>query len=405
LENLSVVGLQWGDEGKGKIVDYLAEDYEAVVRFNGGSNAGHTVVVGGDKYVFHLLPSAALNSRKLMIAAGVAVDPQVLSEEVETIRRIGSNTVLVDRRATLVSPLEKMLDALLEDMRGGSALGTTKRGVGPAYAMRALRLAPRVSDLLSDDFDLSPLRNFYSILSDDLPDLGRWLDESRSVLGNLVGDVSQELEAINDAGGSVLFEGSQGALLDLLHGTYPFVTSSGTTSGYIPMSAGIPPGRVGRVLGVMKCYTTRVGSGPFPTELGEDKASEIREKGREFGATTGRPRRVGWLDLVSLSYAIRLNGVKELAVSKLDILTRIKEFRVCEAYSLDGEQTEDFSRCIGSLDRVSPIYSGGWNVEPEFRPGALSSSARKFVEFLEERLHTDITLVSYGEDRSMTYER
>ncbi len=404
MDNLCIVGLQWGDEGKGKVVDYLADGFESVVRFNGGSNAGHTVVVNGSRHVFHILPSAALKSKKLLIAAGVAVDPEVLSEELSLVKSLRTRTV-VDFRATTVSPLEKMMDATLEDFRGSSALGTTRRGVGPAYALRALRLSPRVGDLVSDSYDMTTIRDFYKNFLPEVPDMEGWRKKSKMLLEELTGNVSDLVNEINDRNGAVMFEGSQGTLLDLLHGTYPFVTSSGTLSNYVPESVGVPPSRVGDVMGVAKCYTTRVGSGPFPTEMDEAGAQRIRIEGKEYGSTTGRPRRIGWLDLVSLKYAVRMNGARKLSLTKLDVLARLKEFKVCEAYSVDGEETEDFSRCLMEMDRVKPVYSDGWSIKGRLGANGIPGSVQELIDHIEEKLRVEVKLVSYGEDRSMTFER
>jgi adenylosuccinate synthase len=404
LENLCIVGLQWGDEGKGKVVDYLADGFDSVVRFNGGSNAGHTVVVDGSKHVFHLLPSAALKSKNLLIAAGVAVDPDVLSEELSLVKRYRTRTV-VDFRATVVSPLDKMMDVMVEELRGSSAIGTTRRGVGPAYALRAFRLSPRVADIITDSLDMASMRNFYSKFLSKVPDMEDWRRKSRILLKKIAGNVSDVINEINEKGGAVLFEGSQGTLLDLLYGTYPFVTASGTLSNYVPESIGVPPNRVGDVMGVAKCYTTRVGSGPFPTETDKEDAAKIRNEGNEYGSTTGRPRRIGWLDMVSLKYAVKINGVKKVSLTKLDVLSKLKRFKICEAYSVDGEETEDFARCLPKIDEVRPVYSDGWTIRGEFDRNRMGGSVQRLIDYIEERLRVDVKLVSWGEDRSMTYER
>jgi adenylosuccinate synthase len=404
LNNLCIVGLQWGDEGKGKVVDYLADGFDSVVRFNGGSNAGHTVVVNGSRYIFHLLPSAALKSKVLLIAAGVAVDPELLSEEMSLVKRYRTRTV-VDFRATVVSPLEKMMDVMVEELRGSSAIGTTRKGVGPAYALRAFRLSPRVADIISDSFDMGPIRNFYGNLLPKVPDLEGWRRKSKKLLKGIAGDVSDIINKVNDRGGAVLFEGSQGTLLDLLYGTYPFVTASSTLSNFVPESAGVPPSRVGDVMGVAKCYTTRVGSGPFPTEVDEATSAKIRNEGNEYGSTTGRPRRIGWLDMVSLKYAVKINGVKKVSLTKLDVLSKLDQFKICEAYSVDGEETEDFARCLPKIDEVRPVYSDGWTIRGEFDRNRMGGSVQRLIDYIERRLRVDVKLVSWGEDRSMTYER
>ncbi len=405
--NATVVGLQWGDEGKGKIVDYLADDFEAVCRFNGGSNAGHTIVIGGEHQVSHLLPSGALKGKKLLIGPGVALDPIILSEELAKLRERGAHPdLLVDGRCTLVTPFEKVMDALVEEMRGAGALGTTRRGIGPAYAMRALRLVPRALDLFTNTFDFNAARNFHRIFEEPPPEPNRgWLAVSRGVLRERLGDVASRVVELNEAGKGVIFEGSQGTLLDLLYGTYPYVTSSPTLSSYATSSLGLPSTN-SDVLGVVKCYTTRVGAGPFPTEMKGRVGEKIREVGNEYGATTGRPRRVGWLDLVALRYATHLNGIKELALSKLDVLEHVKELKVCVAYRLDGSVTDEFYEALQDIEEVKPVYE---DLKPIFHAqihdGQLPRSVESFIDLIEENLEARVRLVSYGEERSKTIER
>jgi adenylosuccinate synthase len=404
-ENVTIVGLQWGDEGKGKIVDYIADDFEAVARFNGGSNAGHTIVIGGERRVFHLLPSGAPKGKELLIGPGVALDPVVLSEEVALLQGRGSKPdLLVDGRCTLVTPFERIMDAAIEEMRGARPLGTTRRGVGPAYAMRALRLAPRAIDLFSNNFDFNSARTFHRSLREPPPSLRGWLLVSRKVLKEKLGDVASRVAELNERGKAVIFEGSQGTLLDVLYGTYPYVTGSPTIANYA--AAGLGVSRNADVLGVLKCYTTRVGAGPFPTEITGRLGEKIREVGKEYGATTGRPRRVGWLDLIALRYAARLNGVKELAISKVDVLEHVKELKVCIAYRLDGREIDDFYEALSRIEEVRPVYR---EVKPlfhaEMTDGRLPSAVESFIELLEDQLKARVRLVSYGEERSRTLER
>jgi len=404
-ENATIVGLQWGDEGKGKIVDYLADDFEAVARFNGGSNAGHTIVIGRERHVFHLLPSGAPKGKELLIGPGVAVDPVVLSEEVALLAgRVTQLDLRVDGRCTLVTPLEKVMDVAIEEMRGARPLGTTRRGVGPAYAMRALRLARRAIDIFSDNFDFNSARTFHRFLSEPPPSISEWLSLSRKVLKGKLGDVASRVAELNEEGKAVIFEGSQGTLLDVFFGTYPYVTGAPTIANYAAAGLGISTNT--DVLGVLKCYTTRVGAGPFPTEIRGRVGEKIREVGKEYGATTGRPRRVGWLDLVALRYAVRLNGVKELALSKVDVLEHVKELKVCAAYRLDGREIEDFYEALSRIEDVKPVYR---ELKPllhaEMTDGRLPRTVESFIELLEEELKARISLVSYGEDRSRTIER
>jgi adenylosuccinate synthase len=398
-----VVGLQWGDEGKGKVVDYLAGGYDAVARFNGGSNAGHTVVIGDKRHTFHLIPSGALKGKELLVGAGVAVDPVVMSEELSFLPNSVREKLMVDGRCSLVSPMDKELDRSLEEMRGASAIGTTKRGIGPSYALRALRLSPRVSDL-AGAFDFASLISFYGKFGLNPAGLLAWAQQSNRLLAGLAGDVGARVEEVCDKGGSVIFESSQGTLLDLIHGSYPFVTSTHTLASYIPAALGIPPSYSGEPLGVMKCYTTRVGGGPFPTEEKAPVADAIRSIGNEYGATTGRPRRVGWLDLVALRYAIRLNGVKNVAVSKLDVLSEVKDFRVCVAYNIGGTETRDFHRALPHLDEARPVFESPLSLQGASYEGALSSEGKKFVDYIENQLGVKVSLVSHGEERSRTIE-
>jgi adenylosuccinate synthase len=407
VRNLCIVGLQWGDEGKGKIVDYYADGFQAVVRYNGGSNAGHTIVINGRTFVFHLLPSGSLKRKRLLIGPGVALDPITLDEELGMIAKEGGQAdLMVDDRCTLVTPLEKEMDSFVERLRGSNAIGTTKRGIGPAYAMRALRLTPRAGDLEKGEFDLASAVSFCKSFLREIPDLDQWKEKSRQVLAGRTGDVGGEVMKLNEAGHSVMFEGAQGALLDLIFGTYPFVTGAHTIASYVPAGLGIPNRALGDVMGVVKAYTTRVGGGPFPTEIHDETGEVIRREGKEYGATTGRPRRVGWLDLVGLKYAVRLNGASELALTKMDILTRVREMKVCVRYSVGGEETGDFSRALPRLAEAKPVYQDMPSLHGlELSENHLPRAAEQLVEFLEAELRVKVTLVSTGEERSATIQR
>jgi adenylosuccinate synthase len=374
-----------------------------VARFNGGSNAGHTVVIGNNKHTFHLVPSGALKGKQLLIGAAVATDPVVLAEELALLPEAPKKRLIVDSRCTLVTPVDRALDAKIEEARGAAALGTTRRGIGPSYALRALRLNPRAGDLLAG-FDFGPLASFYRELSLDPAPLTAWGVESGRLLAGLTGDAAGRVVEIAESGGSVLFEGSQGTLLDLLHGTYPYVTSTHTTASYIPSAFGISPGLAGKPLGVMKCYTTRVGGGPFPSEISGEQSTRLRTLGNEYGATTGRPRRVGWLDLVSLRYAIKLNGVDEVAVTKLDVLSKMDEVKVCAAYDLNGSETTDFQKAMGALDEARPVLEAPFSMRGAGFEGGLPPEGRRLVSFIEERLGVKVRVVSYGEERSKTIE-
>jgi len=318
----------------------------------------------------------------------------------------GEADLMVDERCTLVTTLEKEMDSFIEGLRGANAIGTTKRGIGPSYAMRALRLTPRAGDLVNGSFDMSSAIAFYGSFLKDIPDLSDWKDKSRDVLRGKLGDVGGKVMELNETGHSVMFEGAQGTLLDLIFGTYPYVTGAHTIASYVPAGLGIPNSALGDVMGVAKAYTTRVGGGPFPTEIDDETGEKIRKEGKEYGATTGRARRVGWLDLVGLKYAVRLNGVSELALTKLDILTKVKEMKVCMSYSIDGEETDDFSRALPRLADVKPVYQDMRSFFGlEMRENHLPQAAEQLLEFLEEELKVKVTLVSTGEERSATMQR
>jgi adenylosuccinate synthase len=313
--------------------------------------------------------------------------------------------LLVDGRCTTVSPLEKEMDAWLEDTRGPKALGTTRRGIGPSYAMRALRLTPRAMDICAGDFDFGAAPSFYRLLGRKPADLKGWLSKARSILKGRLGDVAGSVNELMQAGKSVLFEGSQGSLLDLYHGTYPYVTSTHTIASYVTASLGLMTDRVA-ALGVMKCYTTRVGAGPFPTEIRGKLADKIRGFGREYGATTGRPRRVGWVDIPALRYAVKINGVKEIVVSKVDVLSKVKRLRACVGYSSRGSTMVGFYDALPVLGHVNPEYvdlDSFFGVE--FNARRLPRAVEKFLEFLEDSLRVSVKFVSYGEDRTRTIER
>ncbi|MEM3487914.1 MAG: adenylosuccinate synthetase, partial [Conexivisphaerales archaeon] len=343
-----VVGLQWGDEGKGKIIDYMSEDYEAAVRFNGGSNAGHTVTVNGKRVVFHLIPSAALRGKKLYIGPGVTIDPVQLIKEYN---ELGNVQLKVDPRATVVTPFDIWLDRKLEEMRG-SAIGTTGRGIGTSFAGRMFRFSPRVCDIASGIVpDYGPM---FTAFNYNPSEMKKWEEDSTLYLREHMADVPWELMQIYEKGGKILFESAQGTLLDPLYGTYPYVTSSNTIAPYVSIGAGFPFNRVDDIIGVMKAYQTRVGSGPFPTELSGSLADLIRQNGAEFGSTTGRPRRVGWLDLVSVKYATRLNQVNRIVVTKLDALSGLENLRVATRYNYQGKSSSDFTRSL--YDKPEPEY-------------------------------------------------
>lgn len=363
------------------------------------------MVVGGKKYKFHLVPSGALKGKKLLIGAGVALDPVILKGELELLSKMHvAANLMVDGRCSLVSPLEKDFDGFLDNLRGSGAIGTTRMGIGPAYAARALRISPRAMDLFSRSFDLRNMLRFYRSVTGKRTDLRQWLRLSRSVLRSRLGDVSSAVRAVNERGGAVLFEGAQGTMLDLLHGTYPYVTSSSTISSNTPTGLGLSPDASGEVIGVTKAYVTRVGSGPFPTEQEGGIAEVIRQHGNEFGTTTGRPRRIGWLDLVALKYAVKLNGAKELALTKVDVLSKVRNPRVCVAYGRGGSESDDFYKFMVDLDAPKPVYESLPSLYGTQFTDGLPGAARKLVDKIEQSTGATVKLLSYGEERTRTHE-
>ncbi len=426
----AVIGLQWGDEGKGKIVDRLAVDHDAVVRFNGGANAGHSVVVQGQRFALHLIPSGILYPGKLaVIGNGVVVDPDKLIEELDGLAARGVDTsgLVLSSRAHVVLPYHKAEDALREEVLlsegaksgGGGAIGTTRRGIGPAYADKVHRAgAVRVADLLRPEglrrivegacrFKASTLGGLVgdtTVLDPGaiLWRAARWAER----LAPMVRDTTHLLHERLGAGGRLLFEGANGTLLDVDHGTYPFVTSSSTGSAGIGPGSGVPLTRVGSIIGVMKAYSTRVGGGPMPTELFDATADRIRTRGREFGTTTGRPRRVGWLDLVAVKYAAMVNGATSLAITLFDVLAGLDELRVCEAYEVGGERTERFPADAHELSTARPTYATMPGFHEDLtgvrRRDALPRAARAYLDRVEAFVGVPIGLVSVGPDRDQT---
>ena len=413
---LVIVGAQWGDEGKGKIVDLLAAQADVVVRYGGGANAGHTLVVGDEKVVFHLVPSGALHAKtRCLLGAGMVIDPAVLVEELAVMRGRGllsEGRVIVSDAAHLVLPQHKLVDALRE--RGPRAIGTTQRGIGPCYedraarrGVRALDLADRASLQAKVEANLEGWRPVIEALGGDTPSAGPIVEgllAAAAVLVPLVGDVTSALHAARAAGQRILLEGAQGTMLDLDHGTFPFVTSSSVTAGGACTGTGLGPTHIDRVLGITKAYTTRVGEGPFPTELFGEEGDRLRAAGGEYGATTGRPRRCGWLDLPVLRHAVRVNGLSELALTKLDVLSGVDPLRVCVAYELDGRRLE--VPPSSGLERVRPLYEE----LPGFRGelggvrsmNDLPEDARRYVARIEELAGVPITIVSLGPERTQT---
>jgi adenylosuccinate synthase len=414
-----IVGAQWGDEGKGKVTDYLAKDADVVVRYQGGNNAGHTIVVGPSTYKFHLVPSGMLHRDKVCVLGnGMVIDPEVLITELDKLESEGVDTsrLRISERAHIILPSHKLLDLHAEERKGAAKIGTTGRGIGPAYRDKVNRSGVRVGDPTDAE---SLKRKVAQHFAEHHSEIGEtdwtvertvaYVTKAHSRLAPHVCDTSVFINERLDEGGRVLLEGAQGTLLDIDHGTYPFVTSSNPTAGGACIGAGIGPTRINVVMGVSKAYTTRVGSGPFPTELTDEAGVRMREAGREYGTTTGRPRRCGWLDLVALRYAVRVNGMTHLAITKLDVLDELDEIRVCTAYRVAGKEVEHFPADQATLDRVEPVLETlpGWKSSTQ---GArvwsdLPAPAISYITRIEEVLRVPVSLVSVGADRAATFAR
>ncbi len=413
-----MVGTQWGDEGKGKFTDLLSKEMAMVVRYQGGHNAGHTIVVGEEKFAIQLIPSGVLYDHIIpVIGNGVVVDPFVLLAEKDMLTRRGvdCSRLKVSGNAHLILPYHQQLDALHERHLGKAKLGTTKRGIGPAYADKAMRLGIRVQDLLDEDIFREKLHGALSHTNKVLTKVFNRLPVDPDALADRVlaecleGITPHIADSVNlihealDADQHVLFEGAQATFLDLDHGTYPFVTSSNPIAGGACAGAGIGPKDITRVVGIAKAYVTRVGSGPFPTELFDATGEKIVDIGREYGVNTGRRRRPGWFDAVMLRHAARVNGLTELAITKLDILDTFDEIKMCVAYEIDGERVERMPYHQSELHRAKPIYETfpGWNTDltAARQPQDLHANARSYLRALEEQVGVKVTLASTGPGR------
>lgn len=419
-----VVGLQYGDEGKGKITDVLSAKSDYVVRFQGGDNAGHTVYVGDEKFVLHLLPSGVLQCKgKCIIANGVVVNPKAFIDETNQIESKGLSTehVFISRRAHVIMPYHILLDQYREEEKGGTQIGTTKKGIGPCYEDKIARVGIRMVDLLNPavlrekiEKNLKLKNNLFEKYYDKPTLDAEAMIEEFIAIGDQLKDriVDTELEineAIND-GKNILFEGAQALMLDIDFGTYPFVTSSSPSTGGVCTGAGVPPTSLQNLIGVAKAYCTRVGNGPFPSELNDDLGEKIRQVGHEFGATTGRPRRTGWLDLVSLKHACMINGINNLVITKLDVLTGIKPLKIVTQYKTeDGKIIDYFTSSTLKLYDYEPIYTEleGWDEDiTKVRSyDELPKNAQKYIEFIEEYLGINVYLVSVGPERSQNIIR
>lgn len=418
MSGIVIVGAQWGDEGKGKIVDLIAPYAELVVRYAGGANAGHTLVVGGEQLILHLVPSGILHEDKhCLIGQGTVIDPHVLLEEIRLVQEKGvtlTNRFTVSERAHLVLPQHKAIDALREARQG--AIGTTKRGIGPAYEDKAGRRGLRIGDLLRPETFRAKLQANLEAWQPVFEALGGTPLDPEAIIKDYLATGEQLASFIGEVGSvvgdalakdaRVLFEGAQGTMLDIDSGTYPFVTSSNAVAGGATTGSGVGPTAISGVIGIAKAYTTRVGGGPFPTELQDATGNKLRDAGAEFGATTGRPRRCGWLDIVPLRLAVRANGLTELAITKLDVLTGFAELQICVAYELDGKRYE--VPPYGDFDRVTPIYESveGWteDIRNCRHRADLPDAARHYLDRIEALTKCPVGIVSVGPDREETAE-
>ena len=414
-----VLGAQWGDEGKGKIIDLIAGDYDIISRFSGGNNAGHTVINEYGTFFFHLLPSGMFNSRsKNFIGNGVVIDPKVLSEEIEALIKSDINIdgrLLISEKSHLILPYHIDIDHLVEKSRGKDSIGTTGRGVGPCYSDKASRIGIRVGDLLHLESDYirdrisqsvkhaNVIIEAYGGKSHNLKDIINYCQKYSDVLKKFVGPVENEIQKSLLDGKNILAEGAQGSLLDLDHGTYPFVTSSNASIGGVQTGLGVNPFQVDKVIGIYKSYASRVGSGPFPSEIEGEIADKLREIAQEYGTTTGRPRRLGWFDAVAAKYSARVNGFNSWILTRLDCLDNIQELNIVENYNIDGEITNFMSSDIFNLEKSKPVLK-------EFKPWTQSTfgctklndlpyEARQYIDYIENYLEVPLSIISTGPKR------
>lgn len=425
MANTVIIGAQWGDEGKGKIVDMLSAQSQVIVRFQGGNNAGHTIKVKGEETILHLIPSGILHDGKTcLIGNGVVLDPAVFLSEVDHLAARGIDVsparLGISKKTHLIMPYHKSLDKAREVKRAGHKIGTTGRGIGPCYEDKAARVGLRAGDLADPGLVREKVRHALLEKNVLLRDLYKFdpLDEA-AVCDELLGVAPRLLPYLTDvdariheamlAGHDVLFEGAQGIHLDIDHGTYPFVTSSNTVAGNAAAGSGVAPTALNRIVGIVKAYTTRVGSGPFPTELLDDTGSYLRTKGHEFGATTGRPRRCGWLDAVVLRETVRLNGLTDIALTKLDVLQNLPALQICVAYEYEGHRLEYLPQEEGALGKVTPVYEELPGFEDDISECAsfeeLPDTVRGYIRRIEELTGVKVSMISVGADRRQTIVR
>ncbi len=419
MSTLVVVGSQWGDEGKGKITDYLAQNADVVVRSQGGNNAGHTISFGGEKFALRSIPSGIFSPHiKNVMANGMVIDPKQMLEELEGLeaRGIKDYQLFISNRAHIVLPYHRLLDGAFEQFKGDKKIGTTKRGIGPAYADKANRIGIRIADLIDPELFKIALSDTLKIKNMELKMVGEEPLDFNSIyneykeygqrIKKYVCDTSELLESEIEKGSKVLFEGAQGVMLCIDHGTYPYVTSSSPTAASVPLNAGIAPRYINNVLGICKAYTTRVGEGPFPTEIEGDLANYIRERGHEYGTVTKRPRRVGYLDAVALNYARRVSGINYLSLMLFDVLSGLEELKICYAYEIDGKVVKTMPATLKELENAKPMYV----TLPGFKEDItnvksfdeLPENAKLYIKKVEELTNTKVAMFSVGPDRLQT---
>ncbi|MEW6163329.1 MAG: adenylosuccinate synthase [Nitrospirota bacterium] len=418
MPNVIIVGAQWGDEGKGKIVDYLSEKADVIARYQGGHNAGHTVVINDEKFIFHLIPSGILREGKIcLIGNGVVIDPAALIEEINGLKERGVEVrgkLLLSKNAHLIMPYHRAIDMESERFRGTKMIGTTGRGIGPAYVHKMARMGIRVIDMVQPSVFMEKLKtnlydinflleNLYKVPRFDAEDIYREYMSYAEKLSEYIADTDVILNRMISENKNILFEGAQGTLLDIDHGTYPYVTSSNAIAGGACTGLGVGPTKISKVLGVAKAYTTRVGSGPFPTEINDPLGDMLREKGGEYGATTGRPRRCGWLDMVVLKHSARINGFTGIAITKLDVLDGLDVIKICTSYKYKGRIYEEFPKEIDVIEGCDPLYEEmeGWSTSTtgirDFNK--LPEAAKAYIKKIEETLGVEVQLISTGQKR------
>lgn len=421
MANLVIVGTQWGDEGKGKIVDLLAENADVVVRFQGGNNAGHTMVVDGQQFISHLIPSGIIQGKTCIMGNGMVVDPAVLLEEIDYLTShgidVGPDRLMISEKAHIIMPYHKAVDLAREKMKGDDKIGTTGRGIGPCYEDKAARRGIRFLELI-DPLALTETvknvlmeKNFYlkDFLSADVIDPENVIEQYKMYakrFESYVTNISIVLDTAVKEGKQILFEGAQGTHLDIDHGTYPFVTSSNTVAANACCGTGVGPKKITDIFGIVKAYTTRVGRGPFPTELFDETGNYIQEKGAEFGATTGRRRRCGWLDTVLLQNAVRLNGLTGIVITKLDVLGGLSELKICTGYEYKGKIINEFPASLKKLGECKPVYETlpGWSedISGLRKIEDMPENAKRYLRRVSELINTPIQIVSVGPERSQT---